>query len=167
VFPLRINGNQRISFYSLFHPIHSCFAKASRLLPPNKRTVEEEKEEKEHSLPRYGAPAGNEVRNAFLRRRPSHAAPLVRAKPPLPLMPSAGTSSSGKARIDRRMRNENSICATQAQDQSENERERRHTDTPCLMRCVERGNQPQSDFVLDLESQPVRSSKRAPAILKI
>lgn len=39
--------------------------------------------------------------------------------------------------------------------------------TLCLTRCVERGIQPQSDFVLDLESQPVRSSKKAPAILKI
>lgn len=67
--------------------IPSRFAKAIRFPPPKIRKVEEEKEQKEHSLPRYGATAGDEIRNSFLRRRPSHAtAPLVctsQATPPI------------------------------------------------------------------------------------
>lgn len=58
-------------------PILTRFAKAIRLRPPKIRNVEEEKEQKEHSLPRYGATVREKIRNAFLRRRPSHAAPLV------------------------------------------------------------------------------------------
>lgn len=57
-------------------------------------------------------------------------------------MPSAGTSSSGKARVDRRMRNENSICATRTQNKRENVRERRHTDTLCLPHEVCRARKP-------------------------
>jgi hypothetical protein len=65
VFPLRANGT-RASLSIFFPPfIHSGFAKAFLFASSQKkRKVDEEKEQKEHSLPRYGATAGDEVRNA-------------------------------------------------------------------------------------------------------
>lgn len=100
-----------------FPPIHTGFAKASCLPPPKKRKVDEEKRTKRTFVTTLWSHSWRcNSERAFLRPRPSHAVPLVRAKPPLPLIPSAGTSSSGKARVERRMRNENSVCATRAQN---------------------------------------------------
>lgn len=135
VFPLRTKWNPRISFYFLFpYPHRLCqsilFASSQKKKSrPRKRT------KRTFVTTLWSHSWRWDSERAFLRPRPSHAVPLVRAKPPLPLMPSAGTSSSGKARVERRMRNENSVCATRAQNK-EKVRERRHTDT---LSCASRG----------------------------